>query len=79
MLLGSRLATGLAVGFFAYALVLVPTVVATGPSDVGAGESFGLALILGVPLGIAVLVASIIGAGLGSARTIAGRRRAKRS
>jgi len=76
---GSRMATGLAVGFSAYALVLVPLVVATGPSDVSAQDSFGFALILGVPLGIVVIVASILGAGLGSATTISrrtiGRRR----
>ena len=64
---GSRMATGLIVGFFAYALVLVPVLVATGPSDVSTRDSLGLAVFAGIPLGLAVLVASVIGAGVGSA------------
>jgi hypothetical protein len=59
---GSRTATGILAGFFAYAAVLVPVVIITRPSDVGAGESFGFALALSVPLGLAVIVGSMIGA-----------------
>jgi hypothetical protein len=72
---GSRMATGLLVGSLAYALALVPVLVVTGPSDVSARDSLGLALFAGIPLGIAVVIASVIGAGLGSA---AQRRREKR-
>ena len=63
---GSQVATGVVAGFLAYASVLIPVVVATGPSDVGAGESFGFALVLGVPLGLCVLIGSMVGARLGS-------------
>lgn len=63
---GSRLATGLLVGFIAYAVALVPAVVFTGPSDVSAGDSFGLALFAGIPLGIAALIGSVLGAALGA-------------
>jgi len=61
---GSRRATGILAGFFAYAAVLIPVIVLTRPSDVGAGESFGFALALGVPLGLGVIIGSMIGAGL---------------
>ena len=75
---GSRLATGLIVGFVAYAAVLVPIIAASGPSDVSARESLGVAFLLGVPFGIVVLIASVVGAGIGSARTLGGRRDHKR-
>jgi len=76
---GSRTATGILAGLFAYAAVLIPVFVATGPSDVSAGESFGFALVLGVPLGLCVIIGSMVGAGLraGTRRTI-GRRRVQR-
>jgi hypothetical protein len=63
---GSRMVTGIVAGSFAYAAVLIPVVVVTGPSDVSAGESFGFALVLGVPLGLAVVTGSMIGATLGA-------------
>src|SRR3954463_4336998 len=63
---GSRMVTGIVAGFFAYAAVLIPVIVVTGPSDVSAGESFGFALVLGVPLGLAVITGSMIGATLGA-------------
>jgi uncharacterized membrane protein YdfJ with MMPL/SSD domain len=70
------MATGILAGFLAYAAVLVPVVVATGPSDVSAGESFGFALLLGLPLGLAVIIGSMVGAGLGAGfRMTIGRRR----
>ncbi len=63
-------------GFFAYAAVLIPVVVLTGPSDVSTGESFSFALALGVPLGLAVVIGSMIGAALGAShRMTFGRRR----
>jgi hypothetical protein len=65
---GSRLASGILAGFVAYAAVLVPVTVATGPSDVSAGESFGLALLLGIPLGLAIVLGSLIGSGMRSRR-----------
>jgi hypothetical protein len=72
---GSRMATGFLAGVLAYAAVLIPVVVATGPSDVSAGESFGFALVLGVPLGLCVLIGSMVGAGLGARYGRAIRRR----
>jgi hypothetical protein len=63
---GSRLAAGILAGVLAYAAVLIPVVVATGPSDVRAGESFGFALVLGIPLGLSVIIGSIVGARLGA-------------
>jgi hypothetical protein len=73
---GSRMVTGIFAGFFAYAAVLIPVVVLTGPSDVSTGESFSLALALGVPLGLAVVIGSMIGAALGTShRMTFGRRR----
>lgn len=65
---------GVVVGLFAYAAVLLPIVVATRPSDVGAGESFGIALALGLPLGFVVIIGSMVGAALGAAY----RRRTRR-
>jgi hypothetical protein len=38
------MAAGILPGVVAYAVVLVPIVVATGPSDLSAGESFSFAL-----------------------------------
>jgi len=73
------LATGILAGLLAYAAVLVPIVVATGPSDVSAGESFGFALVLGFPLGIGVIIGSMLGSGLGAGYRVAiGRRRPRR-
>src|SRR6266511_4302993 len=73
---GSRMVTGIFAGFFAYAAVLIPVVVLTGPSDVSTGESFSFALALGVPLGLAVVIGSMIGAALGAShRMTFGRRR----
>jgi hypothetical protein len=63
---GPRMVTGIIAGSIAYGAVLVPVVVATGPSDVSAGESFGFALVLGVPLGLVVIIGSMIGASLGA-------------
>ncbi len=63
---GPRITTGVVAGVLAYAAVLIPVVVATGPSDVSAGESFGFALVLGVPLGICVLIGAIVGARFGA-------------
>jgi hypothetical protein len=63
---GSRVATGILAGLIAYAAVLVPIIVLTGPSDVSAAESLGFALVLGVPLGLAAIVGSTIGAGIGA-------------
>jgi hypothetical protein len=67
---GSRMVTGIFAGFFAYAAVLIPVVVLTGPSDVSTGESFSLALALGVPLGLAVVIGSMIGAALGASHRV---------
>jgi len=76
---GSRLAAGISGGLVAYAAVLVPVIVLTGPSDVSAGESFGFALLLGVPLGLSALIGSMAGAALGAgSRTPFGRRRSRR-
>ena len=76
---GSRLAAGISGGLVAYAAVLVPVIVFTGPSDVSAGESFGFALLLGVPLGLSALIGSMAGAALGAgSRTPFGRRRSRR-
>lgn len=61
---GSRVATGIVAGFLAYAAVLIPVVVLTGPSDVSTGESFSLALLLGLPLGLSLIVGAMIGARL---------------
>jgi hypothetical protein len=61
---GSRVATGLLAGFLAYAAVLIPIFVVTGPSDVSAAESLGFALVLGVPLGLCVIIGSMVGARL---------------
>lgn len=73
---GSRMVTGIFAGLFAYAAVLIPVVVLTGPSDVSTGESFSLALAVGVPLGLAVVIGSMIGAALGAShRMTFGRRR----
>jgi hypothetical protein len=65
---GSRIVTGILAGFIAYAMVLTPIVLATGPSDVSVGESFGFALLLGVPLLLATLLGSLIGSAVGSAK-----------
>jgi hypothetical protein len=65
---GPRITTGILAGVLAYAAVLIPVFVATRPSDVSAGESFGFALVLGVPLGLGVLIGPIVGAGLGGRR-----------
>jgi hypothetical protein len=59
---GARVATGVVAGFLAYATVLVPVVVLTGPSDVSTGESLSLALVLGLPLGLSLIVGAMIGA-----------------
>jgi hypothetical protein len=73
---GSRVATGIFAGFLAYAAVLIPVVVLTGPSDVSTGESLSFALVLGVPLGLSLIVGSMIGASLGAGdRLTFGRRR----
>ena len=73
---GSRVVTGIFAGFLAYAAVLFPVVVLTGPSDVSTGESLSFALVLGVPLGLSVIVGSMIGAGFGARyRLTFGRRR----
>jgi len=76
---GPRITTGVLAGVLAYAAVLIPVVVATGPRDVSAGESFGFALVLGVPLGICVLIGAIVGAGFGTGRGMTiGRRQLRR-
>ena len=77
---GSRLATGVLAGSFAYAAVLLPIVVATRPSDVGVGESLGIALALALPLGLVVILGSMAGAALGCAykRLVEKRRRPAR-
>jgi hypothetical protein len=75
---GSRLAAGIFAGLVAYAAVLVPIIVLTGPSDVSAGESFSFALLLGIPLALSALIGSIAGAALRpSSRVTFGRRRAR--
>jgi len=61
---GSRVATGIVAGALAYTAVLIPIVVLTGPSDVSTGESFSLALVLGLPLGLSMLIGAMIGARL---------------
>ena len=65
---GSQIATGVLAGVVVYAAVLIPLVVATRPSDVSAGESFGFALVLGIPLALCAIVGSIVGARLGARR-----------
>jgi peptidoglycan/LPS O-acetylase OafA/YrhL len=59
---GSRLLNGIAAGVVAYALVLAPILVFSGPSDVGLGEEVGFAAVLALP----ALVFAALGAMLGS-------------
>jgi hypothetical protein len=70
---GLRMASGLVAGLLVYVAVLLPIVVATRPSDMSFGEALGIAFALGVPLGLVVLIGSIVGARFGSA-TATGRR-----
>jgi hypothetical protein len=62
---GPRLVTGIVAGFVAYACVLVPILIITRPSDVDFGESLGIALTGGVPLGLAVLLGASSGSAVG--------------
>jgi hypothetical protein len=61
---GSRVVTGIVAGSITYLAVLVPILVLTRPSDVGAGESLGLAFVIALPLGLVVVVGAVVGSGI---------------
>jgi hypothetical protein len=63
---GSGVVTGVFAGLITYVGVLVPILVITRPSDVGAGESIGLAFVIALPLGLVVVVGAIVGSGFGA-------------
>jgi len=72
---GSRIATGIIVGAVAYAAVLVPVLIGTAPNDVSVVESIGIALFFGLPLLLAVLTGTFVGAGIAVGfRTLLGQR-----
>jgi peptidoglycan/LPS O-acetylase OafA/YrhL len=76
---GSRVTAGLIAGFFAYGAVLIPVIVAARPSDESGGDALETALLVGVPLGLVVIIASLAGARLGTRRATKMTRRRRRA
>lgn len=58
---GSRLLAGVLAGFLAYAFVLAPVLIFTGPSDVSHWESAAFALFVVLPLGAFVITGALLG------------------
>jgi uncharacterized membrane protein len=72
-------AAGLIAGFFAYGAVLIPVIVAARPSEESGGDALETALLVGVPLGLVVIIASLAGARLGTRRATKMTRRRRRT
>jgi hypothetical protein len=66
---GPRILTGLIAGLLGYALILAPTLIATGPSDVSVPDSISTAALAAALVTPAILLGATVGAVIRGYRT----------